>query len=281
MRPQILLLVGCTACAQTNESPVPKPPASEEAPVAVLEQEQTPPPPSAPTFSTAYSTLFKDGLDRTTNVRLAAKALDGVALDPGAVFSFNQKVGERTLKAGYKEAEIQFEGRKAKALGGGVCQVSSTLYAALMHGGFPVDVRHPHSRPPPYVPKGMDSSINWPNLDLKFTNREAHPISLKSEIEAVEEGVFKLTVLINTQKARPEVKSKWLPLIKTPFDRRDVPSKLITKPKLYFKGQQGTPGFRVWHVESGPIFRVHSNYKPLLEVWAVPSTELSTALPGE
>lgn len=118
-----------------------------------------------------YSTRFDSTLvNRTENIRLAAKALDGKLLAPGEGFSFNKSVGERTVKAGYKEALIIEGNIFTLGLGGGVCQVSSTLYNAVILAHLEILERHRHSLPVNYVPSGQDATVAFPSLDFKFRN---------------------------------------------------------------------------------------------------------------
>lgn len=131
-----------------------------------------------------YTTLFDSGqLNRTENIRLASKALDKKILAPDEVFSFNQSVGERTVEAGYKEAMIIEGDVFTPGLGGGICQVSSTLYNAVILGHLEVTERHPHSLPISYVPPGQDATVSYPVLDLKFKNNSGGYLLIRSHVE--------------------------------------------------------------------------------------------------
>lgn len=131
-----------------------------------------------------YTTYFDTRLiNRTENIRLAAKALDGKILAPGERFSFNQSVGERTAQAGYKEALIIEGDSFTPGLGGGVCQVSSTLYNAVILAHLEIIERHPHSLPISYVPPGQDATVAYPELDFKFKNNTKAYILIRSSVE--------------------------------------------------------------------------------------------------
>lgn len=120
-----------------------------------------------------YTTIFEPNLkERTLNIKLAAKAIDGMLLKPGEVFSFNHTVGPRTVEAGYQEAMIIEGNTFVPGLGGGVCQVSSTLYNAvrLASPSLSVVERSRHSLPVTYVPPGQDATVAYPNLDFEFRN---------------------------------------------------------------------------------------------------------------
>jgi len=132
-----------------------------------------------------YTTYFDPNqIGRTFNLKLAAKTLDGTVLKPKEVFSFNRTVGPRTAEAGYQEAII-IEGNKfVPGLGGGVCQVSSTLYNAvrLASPSLTVTERSPHSLPITYVPLGQDATVAYPNLDFKFRNDSKDLVLIRSGV---------------------------------------------------------------------------------------------------
>lgn len=116
-------------------------------------------------------TRFNTGdSNRAHNLRLAAEALDGAVLAPHEVFSFNQRVGPRLSKNGYKEAPVVVGGELVPDIGGGVCQVSSTLYNAVLLGGLRIRSRSPHSIPSTYVPLGLDAAVAYDYIDFRFIN---------------------------------------------------------------------------------------------------------------
>ena len=124
-----------------------------------------------PTPISEYSTHFDSNLvNRTVNIRLAAKALDGKILAPGKRFSFNESVGKRTTEAGFKEATIIEGNTYIAGIGGGICQVSSNLYNAVLLAHLEIIERHSHSLPVDYVPLGKDATVSFPVLDFKFRN---------------------------------------------------------------------------------------------------------------
>lgn len=142
-----------------------------------------------------YTTTFNAGdRGRTENVRLSALAIDGKVLMPGESFSFNAMTGRRTPKKGYQIAQIfvrkpgQTESEIVDGVGGGVCQVSSTLYNAVRktndktNKGLAITERNHHSLPVHYVPPGQDATVAWPHKDFRFRNKFTHPIYLRSEM---------------------------------------------------------------------------------------------------
>ena len=131
-----------------------------------------------------YATNFDSSMvNRTKNVSLAAKALDGKLLAPGEQFSFNDCVGERTAEAGYKEALIIEGDAYTPGLGGGVCQVSSTLYNAVILANLEIIERHRHSLPVNYVPSGQDATVSYGILDFKFRNSTNADLLIRSLID--------------------------------------------------------------------------------------------------
>ncbi len=130
-----------------------------------------------------YTTRFAKKKGRTINVRLASKALDGILLMPGATVSYNEMVGERSEARGYQNAPVIVQGQIVEGMGGGACQVSSTLYAAALFGGLEIVERHNHSLPSHYIAMGFDAVVSYPLLDLVLKNRYDFPIALKLEIK--------------------------------------------------------------------------------------------------
>ncbi len=131
-----------------------------------------------------YTTRFDSTqVNRTENIRLAAKALDGKLLAPGERFSFNKSVGERVAEAGYKEALIIEGNTFTPGLGGGVCQVSSTLYNVVLLAELEINERHRHSLPVNYVPPGRDATVSFPILDFKFTNSIDAYLQIRSFVD--------------------------------------------------------------------------------------------------
>ena len=116
------------------------------------------------------------------NARLAAAALDGARIAPGAVFSFNARVPAWSRTPGYVRAPVSVEGTITSALGGGVCQTSSTLYNAALLAGLEVVERHPHTVAPRYVPPGRDAAVAYPGIDLRLRNPYPWPVRLAARV---------------------------------------------------------------------------------------------------
>lgn len=118
----------------------------------------------------SYSTSYDPTLSRATNVRVAAERINGVLLAPGQSFSFSDTVLPRTTANGYVLGEVIYAGEYTLGIGGGICQTSSTLYAAMVNGGLPATERYPHSKPVDYIPRELESAIATGYKDLKFVN---------------------------------------------------------------------------------------------------------------
>lgn len=137
-----------------------------------------------PVVVASFSTALEEGeLTRNNNIRLAAEAIDGTRLAPGAVFSFNAIVGPRIREKGYQEAKVIVEGAAAPGIGGGICQVSTTLYNVALLAGMEILERHHHSRPVGYVPLGRDATVAEGSLDLKFRNPTRDTIILRAGVD--------------------------------------------------------------------------------------------------
>ncbi|MBQ9943400.1 MAG: VanW family protein [Clostridia bacterium] len=124
----------------------------------------------------SYTTQTTSDQNRNNNVDLAARAVMGKVVMPGEEFSFNQTTGQRTTEKGYLPAAAIAGGTTVDEVGGGVCQVSSTLFNAAVMADMTIVKRSPHTWPSNYVDKGRDATVNWPNLDFVFRNDRSTPI---------------------------------------------------------------------------------------------------------
>jgi len=142
----------------------------------------------------SYTTRFEEaGADRARahNVHLATQRLSGVTIAGGEVLSFNTRVGRRTHDAGYRMAPVISGGEIVDGMGGGTCQVASTLYAAALLSGLEVVEHRPHSRPSTYIAMGLDATVVWPKVDLKIRNPFPFPITVGA---VAERGELRVTL---------------------------------------------------------------------------------------
>ena len=139
-------------------------------------------------FSTNYVT---SNTDRTTNLRLAAGKINGTVVMPGEIFSYNKVVGKRTIAAGYKEAAVYQDGGVTNGLGGGICQISTTLYNAAIKANMEIETRRNHMFVPSYIEAGKDATVVWGSTDFKFKNRRDYPIKIETSVSG---GVAKINI---------------------------------------------------------------------------------------
>lgn len=167
-------------------------------------------------FSTKYSQSQKD---RTTNLRLAAEKINGTVLMPGEVFSYNTVVGKRTIDAGYKEAKIYVNGEVVDGLGGGICQVSTTLYNAILYANLEIVERRNHQFVPSYAGAGLDATVVYGSIDFQFKNTRSYPIKIQCSVDKgicnfqiyglKEETEYEVNVWANViSKTKTAIKSK-------------------------------------------------------------------------
>ena len=132
------------------------------------------------TFSTTYNTSNQN---RITNLKLASEKIDGTIILPGETFSYNKVVGERTIAKGYKEAAVYAGGKVVDGIGGGICQLSSTLYNSVLYANLEITSRSNHRFLTSYVTAGRDATVSWGTIDFCFKNTRSYPIKITSEVK--------------------------------------------------------------------------------------------------
>lgn len=136
----------------------------------------------------AFETKFGGAPGRNKNIERGASQLDGVVIMPGETISFNELVGPRTTDNGFFPAPEIYKGEMREGIGGGACQVASTVYAAAFYAGLTVEERRNHSRPSAYIRSGLDATVSYPVLDLRIKNPFDFPVLLSAKAE---EGVMR------------------------------------------------------------------------------------------
>ena len=131
-------------------------------------------------FTTKYNIT---NTDRANNLELAAEKIDGKIIYPNGIFSYNQTVGARTIEKGYSEAKIYSNGQVVDGIGGGICQVSSTLYDTALMANLQIVERHNHQFVTSYLPAGKDATVSYGSKDLKFKNTRSYPIKIETKVE--------------------------------------------------------------------------------------------------
>ena len=155
-------------------------------------------------FSTKYDA---SNINRSTNLEIAARKINGKVLMPGEVFSFNTVVGKRTIEEGYKDAKIYADGGVVDGLAGGICQISSTLYNAVLFANLEIVERKNHSYPASYIQVGRDATVVYGTKDFQFRNSRSYPIKLEA---SVKNGVAEF-IIYGVQEAE-EYEIKILPV---------------------------------------------------------------------
>jgi vancomycin resistance protein YoaR len=216
------------------------------------------------TFTTRFSVSDKD---RNFNLKLAASKLNGHVIAAHAAFSFNDVVGDRTEKEGYKIAHVIQAGEMVDGLAGGTCQISTTLFGASFFAGLTVDHVSNHSRPSAYVPIGFDATVVYPNTDLKLTNPYDFPIVIHYRVAS---GEAKVEIL---GKARPydQIAFERAILEETPFESEDRPDDTLLD-GTQSTDQKGFDGYKIMRYrkfyKDGQVVKTDKwqvEYKPVTE----------------
>ncbi len=244
-----------------------------------------------PEFTKEYleSLLFRDVLaskstqltsneTRSKNVELAANAVDGTILYPGDEFSFNGTVGERTTEKGYGKAPAYLNGEVVLETGGGICQVSSTIYYCCLYSDLEIVYRTYHMYPASYLPLGMDATVSWGGPDFKFKNNTEFPI----KIHAWRDGYTCNVELYGTKLDDNYVSMEYVATEVVPYKTvyKESPNVAPGEIKL---DQYGSNGYKVntykyrYDGDGNLISKTYedySNYSPHNEIYLVATGEL-------
>lgn len=232
------------------------------------------------TLMSEFATVIPPGpLNRYNNIKLAASKLNNWQIKPGEVFSFNAAVGPRTAKAGYLPAPVIEAGNLTLGIGGGICQVSTTLYNAAMLAGLPIKERYLHSNYISAYPAGRDATVVYNALDLKFKNDTDGTIIIKSEI-----ANGKITFLLYGPKTNRQVEFSQPAIFNiVPFPVKEVVDPALP-PGVKLKAQAGVPGrsvkvIRTVKKDGRLLFseEIFSRYTPRQEIIKIGPTPETTA----
>lgn len=231
----------------------------------------------------AFETSFRGHAGpRAVNIRVAAKSLNGYVIEPGAVTSFNDVVGPRVFERGFREAPVIVDDEVEPGVGGGVCQVATTVHAAAVLAGFDVVQRRSHSRPSAYAPMGLDATVIDGKVDLKFRNPYAVPLLISTTFP----DPFRLRVEIVGMRPSSQFSHSY-----AVEKRHDYYRRVVTKSNLaqgsFERKQKGNFGYDVISTitekpATGPVKRrsYRSKYWPVPEVyWVGPNTDFQTLPP--
>lgn len=142
-------------------------------------------------FTTSFNTSGTNNANRGVNIKLAVSKINGIILAPGDIFSFNDIVGERTAEGGYQAAHTYVGGKVIDGIGGGICQVSTTLYNTALLSDLNITARQNHYFTVSYVPLGRDAAVSFGDLDFKFKNSTSWPIKIQGLVTANNKINFK------------------------------------------------------------------------------------------
>jgi vancomycin resistance protein YoaR len=171
----------------------------------------------------SYRTFYGGDPNRIHNVQLVSHLVDKHVIPPGATFSFNETTGARTAEKGFREAPVIINGELQNGLGGGVCQVSTTVFNAAYEAGLPIVSRTNHALYISHYPQGRDATVNYPDTDLKFTNDTGNWLLLRTWV-----GSSSLTVALYGTPVHRRVVSETAPLEVT----GPAPTKRVSDPAL-------------------------------------------------
>jgi len=233
----------------------------------------------------SFTTSFNPGKhERTHNLSLASHAIDGTVLMPGQVFSYNDTVGPRLVSRGYQTAQIYVKGKLEDGLGGGICQVSTTLYNSVLLAGLRVKERSPHAQVVPYVPPGRDATVAYGHRDFRFINSNSTPICVVSKIRG-----NRLTVqLYGSGRDRKDIKLFTGPVKRTPYGSKTIIDNSLPagKKRLVEKGVTGIKVtlYRTYKTAEGASATEevsHSRYPAQKAVYAVGGTLRKAKTPSK
>ncbi|HEY8104139.1 MAG TPA: VanW family protein, partial [Gaiellaceae bacterium] len=173
----------------------------------------------------SYYTTYGGIPSRLHNVALVAQLIDGALIAPGDTFSFNGKTGERTAEKGFQEAPVIINGELQTGLGGGICQVSTTVFNAAYEAGLGITERTNHALYISHYPLGRDATVNYPDLDLKFTNDTDKWLLLRTFVGS---GSLTVNLYGTPQNRRVETTTQPLRVVGAPTIKR-VPDPTLLK----------------------------------------------------
>lgn len=188
------------------------------------------------------TTEFDSGSqERALNIARASVRLDGTLVKPGEFFSFNDRISPVNEQGGYYMAPAIIDEQLVEEYGGGVCQVSTTLYGAALLSGLEIVERYPHSRPVKYVPPGMDATVAEGLLDFRFRNNFSHPVYLIASAETGKECVKIIIIGKKEDNAIYKIETD----VKTVSPGMVMKSSSLLKPGHSAVAADGSPGFEV------------------------------------
>lgn len=188
-------------------------------------------------FTTRYDASNQN---RSTNLELASEKINGTIVVPGEIFSYNKIVGERTIAKGYKEATIYSAGKVVPGIGGGICQLSSTLYNAVLYSNLEITSRSNHRFTTSYVKEGRDATVSWGTIDFCFKNTRKYPIKI---ISKVNNGIVRIEIYGIKEENEYEVEIQTNILETIPYKTNYINDNTLEEGKEVIK-QNGIDGVK-------------------------------------
>ncbi len=203
------------------------------------------------TFSTSYAA---SNVGRTTNLRIACNKINGYVLQPGETFSYNKVLGKRTVENGYKEAAIFTTNGVENGLGGGICQISSTLYNSVVMANLGIVERHNHGYVTSYLKPGLDATVSYGSLDFKFKNTRSYPIQIKASISG---GIATVSIYGRNEETEYNIKLTSVVTATIPYDNdiQEDPTLEAGKEVVVKKGTTGykSVSYKEVYTKSGKL----------------------------
>ncbi len=195
-----------------------------------------------PYLISSYSTKYDaSNTNRSGNLKIAADKINGTVLMPGEEFSYNEVVGKRTIEEGYTNAKIYENGQVVDGLAGGICQISSTLYNAVLLANLEVTQRRNHSYTTTYVPAGRDATVVYGTQDFKFKNSRTYPIKIEANVA---NGIAEFKVHGIKEEVEYEIKIIPVTTQTIPYQTEYVPDPTLAQGQQVVK-QAGHSGYKV------------------------------------
>lgn len=184
-------------------------------------------------YVSVFETWTTDNEKRNSNINLACRGINGIIVKPGQEFSFNNTLGERTEEKGYDFAPAYLEGQVVEELGGGVCQVSTTLYNAIFGAGLTTTYRKSHTFEPAYITPGLDATVSFHGPDYRFINNSEYSVGIKATYakQKVKVEIFAVPILKNGYTQN---------LVSNKIQDLEFPSLSIISEGKASKGSQGS-----------------------------------------
>ena len=186
-----------------------------------------------------YTTIYDAGnISRSTNIAIAAKTINGTIILPGETFSYNKKLGNTTKEKGYQLGGAYINGKVVPAYGGGICQVATTLYNAVLYANLEIVERYNHSYSVSYVPASRDATVSYGGKDFKFKNSRTYPIKL---VASAKNGVISISFKGIKEEKEYDIEITSTTLSTTPYKTtyQDNPNLAEGKEKVIQVGHNG------------------------------------------